>query len=603
MKRKYGIYMFLIGMLIILITIVLVNVNKHSYYIALEGENPIFIYEGESYNEPGYSASDSHGQDATGKVKITSDLDIFNEGEYKIVYSIENKSEITRKIIVKEVIPSDLDVDFSLNGDLIQDIKKGESYNERGYKAVGSNQKDYSKYVTIEGFVDIHKVGTYQIIYNLNVGSVHKKLSRTINVTGQKYNVILSNSQLTNENVIIRIENNLKNFSHFLNHLNIEVSDEIMETIVTQNGEYTFYIYNVLGHREEINVKVDNIDKVSPLVTCKGSVSGKNKTYILEASDASGIAKYKYGGKDYNDGIITTLNNNEDDLVSVYDNAGNVTKVTCEYSNIKKKGKIIANYSSPTLKYWIEKPASTYTITHIWLKDGYTQMRTAVNEKIGVLETAKKILEREQSSYKSKGMIAINASAFVMKLTNPLIKYNNAWKYSSDAPIIIANGELLRDFTNQSLPSTLYPVYGLKDTGYLGYYNFDGGDNSIDKNKKTLEAIKADGILYTFSFNPILVINNESKVNMTSKNIRQALCQIDRNNFVIISNINPTTKRKKGLSFQELADIMVSLDCKFGVNLDGGGSLSFYYKTASSDLQTIKSSNRKIADVLYFVEQ
>ena len=48
---------------------------------------------------------------------------------------------------------------------------------------------------------------------------------------------------------------------------------------------------------------------------------------------------------------------------------------------------------------------------------------------------------------------------------------------------------------------------------------------------------------------------------------------------------------------------MVKSDCKYGVNLDGGGSLSLYYKTSSSPLKTIKSSNRKIADILYFVEQ
>ena len=603
MEKKYKIYIALIAILVVLITIVLVSVNKRSYYIVLDGENPVFMYEGGTYVEPGYSAFDSQGQDATGRVKMTSNLDISHEGEYRIVYTIENKAEITRKIIVKEVIPEDLDVDFTLNGDLVQDIKRDSSYKEHGYKAIGNNGKDYSKYVTIEGLVNVYKVGTYQITYNLDVGSVHKKLSRTINVIGEKYTLTLSSNYLTNKNVVISIENNLKEFNYFLNPLNVEVKEEKLDFMVTQNGKYTFFIYDKLGNKEEIDVDINNIDKIAPVVTCEGSVSGKNKTYLLDATDENGIEKYRYNGNDYNDPTITVLNNNEDDTISVYDKAGNATKITCEFKNITKKGRIVANYTSETLKYWIEKPTSTYTITHIWVKDGYTQMKTAVNAKIGTLETAKTILDRETSKYEDKGMVAINASAFVMKSTNPLIKYNSSWESSSDAPIIIADGELLRDFTSQTLPSTLYPVYGLKDNGYLAYYTFDGGENAISKNQKTLETIKSGGIMYTFSFNPILVVDNKSKVNMTAKNIRQALCQIDRNNFLIISNINPTTKRTKGLSFKEVANIMVKSDCKFGVNLDGGGSLSLYYKTATSGLKALKSSNRKIADVLYFVEQ
>ncbi len=603
MEKKYKIYILLIAILVIAITIVLVSVNKRSYYIVLEGENPIFMYEGSTYAEPGYSAFDSQGQDATGRVTLNSNLDTAHEGEYKITYIIDKKTEITRKIMVKEVIPEDLDVTFTLNGNLVQDVKKDSLYNEYGYKAIGNNKKDYSKYVTIEGIVNTHKVGSYQIIYNLDVGSVHKKLSRTINVIGEKYALTLSSNHLTNQNVVISIENNLKEFSYFLNPLNVEVKEEKSDFIATQNGIYTFYMYDRLGNRDQIDVTISNIDKIAPTVNCEASVSGKYKTYLLNAIDENGISRYRYNGNDYDSPKITVLNNNEDGLISVYDKAGNSTKITCEYKSITKKGEIVANYDSETLKYWIEKPTSTYVITHIWVKDGYTQMKTAVNATIGKLETAKTILDREKSKYESKGMVAINASAFVMNSSNPLIKYNSAWKSSSDAPIIISDGELLRDFTNQNLPSTLYPVYGLKDDGYLAYYNFYGGDDSIEKNKKTLETIKSEGIMHTFSFSPILVVDNESKVNMTSKNIRQALCQIDRNNFLIISNINPTTKRTKGLSFKEVANIMVKSDCKLGVNLDGGGSLSLYYKTDSSGLKTIKSSNRKIADVLYFVEQ
>lgn len=605
MEKKYKIYIFIIGILIISITTILVSINKRTYYIVLDGENPVIIYEGTEYKEPGYSAFDSYGQNVTGRVKQNSNLDYKHEGEYKIVYTIENKTEITRNIIVKETIPEDLEVEFYLNGSKVKDIKRDTMYKDEGFVALGNNNKDYSKYVTIIGNVNISKVGTYQITYNLNVGNVQKKLSRTINVTGEKYTLLVDSNYYTNKNVIVTIQNNMKEFNYFINPVGSEIKEERVDFSISNNGLYEFYIVDNLKNREKIEVEIKNIDKEAPSVLCEAKVSLKNKTYTLHAEDTSGIAKYVYGGKEYTDAMFTVLNNNEDDEVIVYDNAGNFTKSTCEYIKIKQNGNIIANYNSDTLNYWIEKPNSTYTITHIWVKDVYSQFKTAVNEKIGTLETAKTILNREllNNNYNNKGMIAINASAFVMTLNNPLIKYNKAWKYSSDAPIIIVDGGIIRDFTNQVLPTTLYPIFGIKNNGYLTYYNIKGGKAVIDENKSTLERMESEGINYTFSFNPILVLNNESKVNMNSKNIRQGLCQIDRNNYVIITNINPTNKRILGLSFKEMAEKMVNLGCKTGVNLDGGGSVSLYYKTSLKDLKTVKSSNRKIADVLYFVEK
>lgn len=604
MKSRIKVLALMITVLVILITIVLLGISRRSFYIVILGENPVTIYEGTSYEEPGYFAYDSNDQDVTSMVKIESDLNPSQEGNYKIKYVIEDKAEITRSVIVKEVIPDDLEVSFSLKGNAIQDIERDNPYQEAGYTALGNNGRDYSKHVTVSGSVDVTKVGTYQIKYELKVGSVEKTLNRTINVVGKKYTVSFDNTNYTNKNIVVQLKNNLKEFGYFVDSYGKVINEERIDFLATDNGTYTFYLYDEYGHSEEININVDNIDRVLPTVTCKGSVNGKNKTFQIKAEDEHGIGRYVYDGNEYPEPTFT-VPNNDSDVVAVYDKAGNVNKVTCEYESIKSKGNIIANYNSSTLKYWIEKPDPNYVITHIWVKNGYSQIKTAVNAKIGVLETARTILNREMSkkNYNSKGMVAINASAFVMNLSNPLIKYNSSWKYSSDAPVIIVNGKVLRNFTNSSLPSTLYPVYGLKSNGYVSYFNFDGGKESIEKNKNTLELLKSEGVKYTFSFNPILVIDGESQVNMKSNNIRQGFCQIDRNNFVIITNTNPVNKRRLGLSFRDLANIMVKLNCKSGYNLDGGGSVSLYYKNASSGLKNVKVSNRKIADILYFVEQ
>ena len=48
---------------------------------------------------------------------------------------------------------------------------------------------------------------------------------------------------------------------------------------------------------------------------------------------------------------------------------------------------------------------------------------------------------------------------------------------------------------------------------------------------------------------------------------------------------------------------MVKMNCKIGFNLDGGGSVNFYYKGSDSRIYSIKNSNRGLVDLLYFVEK
>lgn len=74
--------------------------------IQLKGETQISIYKNAKYNEPGYTAKDNCDGDITNKVKVTGTVDNTKVGEYELTYSVEdsynNKSQIKRKIIVKE---------------------------------------------------------------------------------------------------------------------------------------------------------------------------------------------------------------------------------------------------------------------------------------------------------------------------------------------------------------------------------------------------------------------------------------------------------------------------------------------------------------------
>ena len=119
---------------------------------------------------------------------------------------------------------------------------------------------------------------------------------------------------------------------------------------------------------------------------------------------------------------------------------------------------------------------------------------------------------------------------------------------------------------------------------------------------QTKNTIKDEGIKSFTKKTMTYISNGQKKTTDNSPNIRQGLCQLDRNNFVFLTNIS--SNRSIGLSFSKMADIFNSMGCIYGVNLDGGGSTSLYYKERGTNNATeVRGSSREVADMLYFVEQ
>ena len=580
----------------------------------LDGAERVELTVNESYNDPGFIAKDQFGNDYSGYVTIENYLDVSNPGTYKIKFHLryEDIDKTVERIVVVTEKPSDpvkpddnSDIDFHLNGSSTMSISVNTPYSEPG--VVAKNSKgDLSYYVTMSGSVNYRKVGTYSITYTLKYGNYNKTLVRTVKVTGTAYSV--SQTKNSNNTVTIKITSNVSGFSHYMGPHFTKYNTDPLNYTVSENGTYTFYLYDKSGVVAVIDVKVTSIVKVEkdttkPKGTCKASVNGGVTKYVVKATDAGGIKNYKHNGKTYSSATFTVNNDVEDDTVRVTDKAGNYIDITCEYSPISSGNKsVIASYSSDTLKYWIEKPNTNYTVTHIWVKDAYSQMNVAVNTNMGTLETTKTMVDNTISKYgySKKGMVAINASGFIMSAGDSYENYVKAYRLSSRAPVIFVRGNLVRDFTSYSLPNAMYPVYGLKKNGYLASYSFGGGSGSVSNNKKVLNQMKSDGIRNTASFPPVLVSNYKAVNSSTDHNLRQAICQIDRNNFVIVTNV---TSRSAGWNFKDLSNYMVSLNCRTGYNLDGGGSINLYYKKNSSNLSSVTTSGRRIADILYFVEK
>lgn len=74
-------------------------------FIYLIGDDPIILNVGDTYNEPGYNATDSIDSNITDKVQVTNNIDTSKIGTYQVVYTVTNSSGITssktRKVVVK----------------------------------------------------------------------------------------------------------------------------------------------------------------------------------------------------------------------------------------------------------------------------------------------------------------------------------------------------------------------------------------------------------------------------------------------------------------------------------------------------------------------
>ena len=613
---KYKKYIFIgLGCILILgLIFILIGRKKISYYIDLSGNREITIYKGDIYIEPGYTARDSKGNDLTDKVVVNNMIDISTIGTYEIIYTLNN-TEVKRIINVLEK-PTGATIMY-LKGSTTIYLKVGDTYKEPGYKVIDSVDGNLGDKVTVTGRVDTSKVGTYKLIYSVtNNSGVTTSKQRVIVVMDSNISLTLNNEDYTNKNVNINIYVMDNYFDYLILPNGNKVTSKSYTYEASDNGEYKFIIYNKLGEKNEKTIRVKNIDKVSPTGSCSGTYGNGKSNITIKSSDNIGISKYILNNNTYTTSKITLNKELSMVNITIYDLAGNTTSISCNLGKSSPSStgnkpitptgteNIKYNVSKDTIKVWIEEKKNYY-VSHIWVSDAYNQMKTTVPANFGeVLLTPKDLLLQDinNKGYQSKTIIAVNASGIVLKnhFDDAYYRANNRWNKSSVSPIVIVDGKVLRDISDGKIPNSKHITYGLKKDGYLGYYNYLKGTN-VKENINTSKKIINDGIKYTFAFKPVLVENHQIVSWEKDPNIRQGLCQIDKNNFVLITN--NSSNRNIGFTFYDLANYMVTLGCTTGFNLDGGFSTALLFKESNSNnINILYGNKREVADILYFHE-
>ena len=609
-KKKQN-KLLLIILVIIIATVIIIfflTRKKTEYFITLNGDTDLVLYTGSEYIEDGFNAYDSNGKNYNNQVIISGDVNTSIAGNYIISYTFNDITENRYITIVPNI---DKKTIFGLYGDSIIILPINSVFIDPGYYAIDSDYTtEYIKSkVKVTGNVDTSKKGTYKITYSLtNDNDISIVKERTVIVTNANFTLDYNPKEPTNSEIQItgQITDNYYDYLIYPDGTK-ETNRNILFT-VTENNNYTFTMYLKDGSSSEETIEINNIDKIKPTGTCSGNYGSGKSNIIINAEDDNGIKQYQINDTIYTENNIELNEELSTVNVTIYDKAGNTEDITCNLNlsynppiNPKGNEKIIQKIDTDTLKVWIEDKSTFYT-THIWVLDAYNQMKTAVPKKFGSLESPKKILENVISThnYQNKAIVSVNGSGYVVKGTfdSQYAEANSGWNYTSVSPIVIVEGKVLRNFTNGKIPSTKHSTYGLKKDGYLEYYRFKVGTN-LQTNINTAQRIINDGVQNTLAFNPVLVYNGKVTATDNSPNIRQGLCQIDKNNFVLVTNYS---SRANGFSEKGLGEYMVKLGCQTAFNLDGGGSTTLLIKKRNSNISTIYGNYRGIADILYFHE-
>ncbi len=594
-------------LIFVIVIVIIILLAKHikeqreinTYTITLLGDNEVVIYESEEFVDPGFECVDYSGNDAKDLVVVKNNVNSNVIGEYTVDYEINTtwkKNKVSRKVIVRDN-PFDT-LSFSLKGDNNVTIALKSVYQDPGFNI----DSGFENYVKVTDNVNVNKVGTYQNKYLLKIGTKEKELTRTVNVDGEHYEVQYD-KQYTNTSVNVSLISNMNEFDYFI-YNDQKMSSDVTNYTFKENGEYVVKMYLKNGQSEDIKININNIDKELPKGTCLGEYKGKTTIFNLKITDNVGISKYAINNQDYTTSNIVINGNSNYGPIKVYDKAGNVATINCNYyyQYIGPTGSTVYQYQSDTLKFWIAKRDNYYE-THIWALDPYMQMNITVPNNFPSIATVKSMMQKvnTQNNLTNKGFIAVNASGFTSaSFSVEIWKAMPAYKNSSVSPLVIAEGKTLRDFTNLQLPNGVYGyMYGLSKDGYLKYYPIT---RTIATNQKSAASIRNEGIRNIFAFQPVLLYNGKKESTSRDNNIRQVLGQVDKNNFVILTNIS--SNRSIGLNHSRSADILLSLGCIHGFNLDGGGSTNLGYKTKGSNTMTmLRETSRDVADILYFKEQ
>ena len=342
-----------------------------------------------------------------------------------------------------------------------------------------------------------------------------------------------------------------------------------------------------------VNVVMSMAGDSTDLSSCWNSANGSGNSLTFIPIDDNGNKRFISNPDDYQKG-----NKNTDDSINNTNNGNNSSNGSQNNSN---DSKLVKKEETDTLKVYIYNSGSYY-ITHIWAKNPYLQLNKYDSPQYGnTLYRPSALLNRavSEKGLSQKLVVGFNASGFYLKNTYDSASVNAypAYDKTSVGSLVITDGRVVRNAYNHAV-KTWY-IAGVDQSNTLRIYEDAASKDSSSKKAWSESVIGKVRNTFTFA-SPLVTNGSASKVTTSmpspnsSKN-RQAFCQIDNNNFLLITGSN--------LNRNDLINIMLGAKCRTGTNFDGGGSIALLYKSrSSSKIESIIGDRRSLSEVGYFSE-
>lgn len=602
--------------------------EKESVGFKLNGKEKVTIKKNGEYKERGFAAFSTLEGDISDYVTMSGNVDPTEPGIYKLYYTLEYKT-------VSETLERTVEVvdkySVMINGDAVVYVLKGSEYKEQGVSVTSSDGSKIEHEVKIENEVDTNVVGDYYINYKVTFGDVEQELMRKVVVYEMVYELKANTNESTSDKVILSFNTESEYYAYTI-YNDKKTSLKKFDVEVYSNMKITYKIYDVFGNFVTKEMDVKNINRVAMSATCTATVANDKTVYNVGSNRT--ISKVDYYGagirvgsdKSPNYTYKGKLNPKSSISVVVYDNSNNTVKADCKIvdkttststtpsaspqpstspqtSPSTGSGSVVFSSNSNTMKVTITKN-STYYITRVWMSNPHQQINKFDSPSYGKsLVRPSKLLSNAVTTYglTNKALVGFNASGFYLKDTYDSASVNKypAFDKTSVGTIVITNGQVVRNAYTKAY-KTWY-IAGVDSSNTLRIFTDAkaSSDSELAAKKTWADGVINSGIRNTFTFAGPLVIDGKATSSTTSFPSsgsalnRQAICQVDANNFVLITGTN--------LTRQNLIDIMLKLNCRTGTNLDGGGSIALLYKQAgSNEIKKVIGDSRSLTEVGYF---
>ena len=367
-------------------------------------------------------------------------------------------------------------------------------------------------------------------------------------------------------------------------------------TATTHNGLTATCAVQVFIAPKKVTLNVNKLTmKVNEGYQLIATLTKNSVSDITWTSDNPNVATVD------NKGFITTLNVGQANITATTTNG---KKATCKLtvqdeSGSVGRGQIIYQEDTETLKLKIVNDNGVI-LSYIWAKDPNRQLfKNYGNAKpIDIMNDAV-----NRNGLQDKLVLGFNASPPVSPYYLAEWARIPEYRFREPSPLMIANGQVLVNDPKKDTRGKY--LYWLDGNSNLCFTEKTLDQYTVAEREALYKRIIASGARNTVIWRPVLIVNRQavplSKEFLTKtagKKRKQALCQIDSHNFIVV-----TGSSKGMMDYPRFQRYLMDLGVVTAVEFDAGGSSTVMYKPKNSPtMKKLVGGGRTLSMMMYFTE-